>query len=172
MRIYRRYGEIERDQEKKHNVCVFYAQLSIFRTPIFLLPLPSHHFLPVTALSNRKPLIRRYLLDCVLETKKKIVCQWFTQTTVNMYMSSYLFSLSPSFLFLPFVPHFIPHWLTCFTSTAVISTAFAELINGAETTPPLCLLRTWITTSRKGGSSVRKGRSVKETEGEIELSSV
>lgn len=69
---------------------------------------------------------------------------------------------------------FIPHWLTCFTSTAVISTAFTELINGAkgwvgscstETTPSLCLLHTWITTWRKGGSCVRQGIGVEETEG-------
>lgn len=42
------------------------------------------------------------------------------------------FVSSPSFPFLPFATLFIPHWLTCFTSTAVISTAFTELINGAE----------------------------------------
>lgn len=100
MRIYRRYGEIERDQEKKHNVCVFYAQLSIFRTPIFLLPLPSHHFLPVTALSNRKPLIRRYLLDCVLETKKKCVSVVYTDYREHVYVLIFVFSFS----FLPVSP--------------------------------------------------------------------
>lgn len=51
----------------------------------------------------------------------------FTHTAVNMDLSSDLFSvcpLSPSL--------FIPQCLTRFTSTAVISTAFTELINGAE----------------------------------------
>lgn len=50
-------------------------------------------------------------------------------TTVKM--DIFFLSLSPSFLLYPFTL-FIPHWLTCFTSPAVISTAFTELINGAE----------------------------------------
>lgn len=43
---------------------------------------------------------------------------------------------SPS-MFFPFKSLSIPHWLRCFTSTAVISTAFTELINGAEGRVPL-----------------------------------
>lgn len=42
------------------------------------------------------------------------------------------FVLPPSFLYLPFATLCIPPWRTCFTSTAVISTAFTELINRAE----------------------------------------
>ena len=126
-----RKRERERETAKKHNVCFFVSQLSIFQTPVFLPALLSHQFLPPTALSSAKPLIRRYLLDDVLETlkkkKKEIRCQMFTHTAVNMDLSSDLFSVCPLSLSL-----FIPQCLTCFTSTAVISTAFTELINGAE----------------------------------------
>ena len=77
MKMCRRYvqrarqRERERETAKKHNVCFFVSQLSIFQTPVFLPTLPSHQFLPPTALSSAKPLIRRYLLDDVLETLKK-----------------------------------------------------------------------------------------------------
>ncbi len=121
----RKRGEEKRERVKKHNVYVFYAQLSIFRTTIFLLPLPSHQFLPLTALSGTKPLIRRHLLGYVLQT---VV---YTHCCEHGRVLRISFSLSLSFLCLP-LTLFIPHWLTCFTSTAVISTAFTELINGAE----------------------------------------
>lgn len=54
-------------------------------------------------------------------------------TTVNMVTSSYFtpLFLTLSFLLCSFTP-FIPHRLARLASPAVISTAFTELINGAE----------------------------------------
>lgn len=117
MKIYRRYGEKERQGRN---------------TPVFLFPLPSHQFLPLTVLSSKKLLIRRHLLDYVLETnkQKKTMPVVYTDYCEHGYVLRFV--SSPSFPFLPFAALFIPHWLTCFTSTAVISTAFTELINGAE----------------------------------------
>ena len=129
--------ERERETAKKHNVCFFVSQLSIFQTPVFLPTLPSHQFLPPTALSSAKPLIRRYLLDDVLETlkkKKKSASDVYTQCCEHGSVLRFVFRPSSLSLSLSL---FIPQWLTCFTSTAVISTAFTELINGAEGWVPL-----------------------------------
>lgn len=97
-------AEDEKEVVKKHSVCVF-------------LFLNSSFCFKKIYFSCRKPLIIKYLLrDTCLEC-----FFFFCECAIS----------SPAFL--PFLRcFFILLWLICFTSPAVISTAFTELINRAE----------------------------------------
>ncbi len=119
MRIHRRYGE--RETVKKNTFSVLNAYFSSFSP--FSSVCSSN-----CPLQQRAP-NQRYLLNYVTKTQL-IVSVLYTDLCEHSH--PHFFSLSSSFLFLPYAPLFILQWLTCFTSTAVISTAFTELINGAE----------------------------------------
>lgn len=102
------WGNRERPGKKAQCLCFLRSTLN-FPDSYFSSTSPFSSFSSCNCPLQQKASNQKVSAGLCPRNKKKIVCQWFTQTTVNMYMSSYLFSLSPSFLFLPFVPHFIPH---------------------------------------------------------------
>lgn len=126
----RKKGEEKRERLKKNNVCVFVRSTLNFLDYYFS---PSSSFSSVS--SSNCPLRHKASNQKAsagpCPTNSGLHGLLWTWICPQIFLSlSLALSLSPSFLFLSFTL-FIPHWLTCFTSTAVISTAFTELINGA-----------------------------------------
>lgn len=103
------------------------SQFLIFWTLISILSNSSHL---LTALWHKLPnqKVSAWLwLKSIKKGVRVLHMLLWTQTGPQIFF----FSFSPTLMLLPFIL-FIPHWLTCFTSCAVFSTAFTELINGAE----------------------------------------
>lgn len=130
-----RYKDIQtiwenRETGKRCNVCVFPAQCSFF----FFFDSCISLFSPFSSVSSSNCPHQQKAFNykasaglCPRNLKDYVV---YTDYCEHGYVLRFV--LSPSFLYLPFATLCIPPWLTCLTSTAVISTAFTELINRVE----------------------------------------
>lgn len=126
-KIYRRYGKIEK---RERDAMFVFSPLS---THIFFDSCISL-FAPFSSVSSTNCPHQQNAFNykasaglCPRNIKDYVV---YTDYCEHGYVLRFV--LPPSFLYLPFATRCILPWRTRFTSTAVISTAFTELINRAE----------------------------------------
>ena len=142
MKMCRRYvqraRQRERERDGEETQCLLF-RLSTLNFPDSCFP-PYSPFSSVSSpncplqrqASNQKVSAGRCPRN--IKKKKKSASDVYTQCCEHGSVLRFVFRPSSLSLSLSL---FIPQWLTCFTSTAVISTAFTELINGAEGWVPL-----------------------------------